>query len=96
MFHKQFGSGEGNVGLSVGPGWNISTAIGWVTMKFCTDVHGPHRLKLTARLFLLCHDVDGFGFLWTSQRLDEFGSDIHGSLEVNFNDFHFVQRQLVI
>lgn len=27
--------------------WNISTNIGWITMTFCTDIHGPQRMVMT-------------------------------------------------
>ncbi len=30
-----------------GPDWNISTAIGWIAMTLCTDIHGPQRINLT-------------------------------------------------
>lgn len=39
---------DGSVNRSVhhfGPDPNISTALGWITMKFCTNIHGPHRMK---------------------------------------------------
>lgn len=47
QFHKQCGSRDGKDGRLVHhflPVWNIST-IGWLVMKFCTDIDGPQRMK---------------------------------------------------
>ncbi len=30
---------------SVGPPRNISTTIGWINMKFCTNIHGPQKMN---------------------------------------------------
>lgn len=40
---------NGNVGQSVhhfGTGWNTSTTVGWVAMKFCTYIYGVQRMNL--------------------------------------------------
>lgn len=41
FFHVNFLIRDGNVGLN----GNISTPAGWISMKVCSDIHGPQRMN---------------------------------------------------
>ncbi len=54
-------SREGSVD-HFGSDWNISITITWIAMKFCSDIHDPHRMN--PNYFLHYCEVDIFVLHW--------------------------------
>ena len=53
------------VGYHFVPDWNISTAIGWLDIEFCTDIHVSHRIN--------CNNFCGFlTFLYRHHQVTNF------------------------
>lgn len=55
IIFRQASSGDGNVGLSTDPDWNISTATGWSAMKFGKDFGDLLTFSLVQQSYLVLY-----------------------------------------